>query len=169
MNYQRSKLNPSHPSFLYSKPTLRGSPVPLLFPPSSSPHNATELFLLLVYLTRPAIYFPSSTFRGYNLFLLSELSGGTVALLDSFLALIGATSINNQEAINALGITFAVLNMIFSFSFFALLHVDTSRSSEERKVLLEANSRPLIHDGLDIAVKDEILVELWKADEEATT
>ena len=132
------------------------------------------LFLLLVYLTKPVIYFPSSTFRGYNLFLLAELSGATATLLGSFLALIGATSTNNQqETINALGITFAVLNIIFSFSFFALFHVDTSRSSEERKVLLEAKSRPLQHDGLDTAVKDalegwdQIMVELWKTDEDA--
>ena len=67
-----------------------------------------------------------------------------------------STSTNNkQETINALGITFAVLNITFSFSFFALFHVDTSRSEKERKAVAAVDPRSA-HDGFGTAVKDAL-------------
>ena len=50
--------------------------------------------------------------------------------------LIGATSTNNEDEVNALGTTFAVLNVAFATSFFYLFHVDTTRTEKERKVVL---------------------------------
>ena len=54
--------------------------------PSAIMHSAASfainlVFLLVVMCAKPLIRFPSTTFKGYNLYLLSELSGATVTLL----------------------------------------------------------------------------------------
>ena len=123
-------------------------------------------------MSQPVIHFQSSTFPGYNLFLLFELSGATATLLGNVLALIGATSTNNQFTINALGITFAILNVTFASAFFVLFYMDTKRLEKERNALLAVDVRSL-NDDFGAAIKgaleewDQIMIEAQKAEREA--
>ena len=92
--------------------------------PSATGHLAASfavnlVFLLVVICTKPLICFPSTTFKSCNLYLLSELSGATVTHLGNLLALIGAIS-DNQDVINMLSATFAILNVFFAVTFFLL-------------------------------------------------
>ena len=112
--------------------------------PSAIGHSAASLFVnllfvLLVMCTTPLIRFPSTTFKGYNLYLLSELSGATVTLLGNLLALIGAIS-DNQGAINILGGTFAILNVTFAVTFFFAYHRDVRQAGNDRQLLLDSQS-----------------------------
>ena len=108
--------------------------------PSAIIHSAVNfainlVFLLVVMRTKPLIRFPSTTFKGYNLYLLSELSGATVTLL----ALIGAIS-DNQDVINILGATFATLNVSFAVAFFFAYHRDLRQAEKDRTSLLNSQS-----------------------------
>ena len=88
-------------------------------------------FLFLVWCFKPVIHFPSSTFPGYNLFLISELAGAAATLLGNVFALIGSTSDDNQGMKDVLGVFFAVLNVTFATFFFTLFQVDRKRSAAE--------------------------------------
>ena len=112
--------------------------------PSAIMHSAASfainfVFLLVVMYTKPLIRFPSTTFKGYNLYLLSELSGATVTLLGNLLAPIGATS-DNQDVINVLGATFAILNVSFAVAFFFAFERDIRQAEKDRKSLLNSQS-----------------------------
>ena len=112
--------------------------------PSVIGHSAASLYVNLLFVplvmcTTPLIRFSSTTFKGYNLYLLSDLSGATVTLLGNLLALIGAIS-DNQGAISVLGATFAILNVTFALLFFFAYHHDVRLAGNDRKLLLESQS-----------------------------
>ena len=70
-------------------------------------------FLLLLCRLKPLIYYPCSFIKDKNLFLLAEVLGASISVLGNILALIG--SFSSQEAVNGIGIIFALANITFSF------------------------------------------------------
>ena len=74
-------------------------------------------YLLLLVRSRPFVYFPSSLFRGHNLFHLCELSSVLVCLGGNVLAFIAATDLTNTDLANTMGIGFAIFNLSFAVLF----------------------------------------------------
>ena len=64
---------------------------------------------------KPSVYYPCNIFKDSNLFLLSELLGGTVTVVGNVLSVVG--SFSSQATVNVVGVIFATMNLIFSVLF----------------------------------------------------
>jgi len=83
-------------------------------------------FLLILYKMEPMVYYPSSFFKGRNLFLLVEMLSTCTSLLGNALAIIGA-AVSSPAAVYWVGLVFAILNISFGFVLFFGYASDTRK------------------------------------------
>jgi len=72
------------------------------------------------------VYYPSSFFKGRNLFHLAEMLSTCTALVGNSLAILGA-AVSNAAVVNFLGVVFAVVNMSFGLVLFFGYSSDTKK------------------------------------------
>ena len=83
------------------------------------------VFLLILYVKDPLVYYPSSFFKGRNLFFLVEMLSTCTSLVGNSLAIVGA-AVSSPAAVTSIGVVFALVNISFGVLFFFGFASDTT-------------------------------------------
>ena len=84
------------------------------------------VFLAVLKFKDPMVYYPSSFFKGKNLFILVEMLSTTTSLVGNLLAILGAMTSSN-DTVTAIGTVFAIMNISFGFLLFFGYAMDTKK------------------------------------------
>ncbi|GMH60949.1 hypothetical protein TL16_g03156 [Triparma laevis f. inornata] len=97
-------------------------------------------FFIVLCKTKPLVYFPCSFLKNHNLNNFAELLGAGATVAGNIIAVIGTFSPNNQQLINILGTTFAIVNLTFVTIFLYGFYVDTRKTRKDKQALLSSQS-----------------------------
>ena len=90
------------------------------------------IFLLILYVKEPMVYYPSSFFKGRNLFLLVEMLSTCTSLVGN-----GAT-VSSPAVVTSIGLVFAIVNISFGVLLFFGYASDTKKMKHAIAPVLEA-------------------------------